>query len=95
MSPIIVIVLICVGLLGAFFLMSELTTAQLATGASPNTPLATYSVTAIKILMIVMVLYAIYYIVDVIKTSIRERKAADHKAKILEARERSHSSERK
>lgn len=92
MNPLIVMVLIGLGLIGAYFLMSELGAAQIATGGSPDSALANYSVTAIKFLMVVMVLYAIYYVVDVIKTSIRERKARERKARALEAKERSYNS---
>lgn len=88
MSPIIVIVLLLIGLLGAFFLMTELGTAQAATGGATQGLLATYAPLGIKILMVIMVLFTVYYIVDVIKTSARERKAAERKAKALEARER-------
>jgi len=90
MNPIIVIVLILLGLIGAYFLMTELTAAQVATGSATNGPLAQYSTLAIKVLMAVMVLYAIYYIVDVIKTSARERRASERKKKMLEAREQSY-----
>ena len=91
MSPMIVIVLICLGLIAAYFLMTELTAAQVATGGSPDGALANYSTMAIKILMAIMVLYAIYYVVDVIKTSISERKARERKAKALAAKERSYT----
>ena len=88
MSPIIVIVLILTGLIGAYFLMGELNAAQLATGGATSGAVANYSTLAIKILMAIMALYAIYYVVDVIKTSARERRAVERKKKMLEAREK-------
>ena len=92
MKPIIFIVLIFVGLLSAFFLQDQLTTAQVATGGATNGASANYTSLAIKILMVIMVLYAIYYVVDVIKTSARERRALERKKKMLEAREESYKS---
>ena len=40
MSPLIVMVLIGLGLIGAYFLMTELGAAQIATGGSPDSALA-------------------------------------------------------
>jgi hypothetical protein len=74
MNPIIVITLILLGIGGAYFTMLNLGDAQVAAGNSVNPMLTNYGVLVCKILIGVLLLYGIYYIVDVVKTSARQRK---------------------
>lgn len=74
MSPVVVIILILLGIGAAYFTMSSLADAQIAAGSAANPMLTNYATLACKILIGVLLLYAIYYIVDTIKTSIQQRK---------------------
>jgi hypothetical protein len=74
MNPIIVITLLLLGIGGAYFLMINLGDAQVAAGGTANPLLTNYGALACKILIVVLLLYMIYYIADVIKTSAQQRK---------------------
>lgn len=74
MNPILVIFLLLVGIGGAYFLMTNIGQAQIDAGGAVNPALTNYGSLAAKVLMAVLVLYAIYYIVDVFKTSAAQRK---------------------
>ena len=73
MNPIVVITLILLGIGGAYFLLINLGAAQVEAGSAPNEMLTNYGALAAKILIGVMVLYGIYYVVDVIKTALKKR----------------------
>ena len=87
MNPLVIIIFIILGLLGVYLLMTELGTAQSATGAVSNSTSASLTTWAINILMAVMILYAIYYVAEVIKNSSRERRKKERKKQDREARE--------
>ena len=89
MNPVIIIVLIILGLLGAYLLLTELGPAQLATGTFTNPTANTYTNLAIKIIILIVILYAVYYVVDVFRTSARERKSKARKTQERKAREES------
>lgn len=74
MNPIVVIVLILLGIGGAYFTMISLNDAQVAAGGAANPLLTNYGTLACKILIGVLILYGIYYVVDTIKTSMQQRK---------------------
>jgi len=89
MNPLVIVVLIVLALLGAYLLLIELAPAQLATGTFTNPIITSSTNLAIKILIAVVILYAIYYVVDVFKTSTRERKDKARRAQERKAREES------
>lgn len=74
MNPLIVITLILLGIGGAYFTIINLADAQVAAGGAANPMLTNYGILISKILIGVLIVYGIYYIVDAIKTSVRERK---------------------
>lgn len=74
MNPILVIFLIFVAIGGAYYLMIGLAESQAASSGSANSLVATYGPIAAKVLIAVLLAYAIFYIYDVIRTSNLERK---------------------
>ena len=72
MNPVIVIILILLGIGGAYFVMTNLAEAQVAAGGAANAALTTYGVLAAKVLMAVMVLYGLNIVTS--KTTAAQRK---------------------
>lgn len=75
MHPIVIIVLIFVALGSAYFLMTNLESSQIAATGAANQAFTTYGTLALKILMAAVLLYAVYYIVETVRTSLQKRKA--------------------
>lgn len=74
MNPIIIITLLLLGIGGAYFTMINLGDAQVAAGGVVNPLLTNYGTLACKILIAVLLLYGLYYIMDVVKNSVQQRK---------------------
>ncbi len=73
MNPIIVVTLILLGIGGCYFTMINLADAQVAAGGAVNPMLTNYGALVCKVLIGVLLLYGIYYIVDVVKTSMQRK----------------------
>lgn len=75
MHPIVIVVLIFVALGSAYFLMTNLEASQVAATGAANHAVTMYGSLALKILMAIVMLYAIYYVVESVRTSLQKRKA--------------------
>lgn len=74
MNPVIVIILILLGIGGAYFVITNLADAQISVNGVDNAALTTYGILAAKVLIAVLILYGICYIVAAFKTAAAQRK---------------------
>ncbi len=75
MHPIVIVVLIFVALGSAYFLMTNLESSQIAATGMANPAVTTYGTLALKVLMAAVLLYAVYYIAETVRTALQKRKA--------------------
>jgi hypothetical protein len=75
MHPIVIVFLIFVALGSAYFLMTNLEASQVAATGAANHAVTMYGSLAIKILMVAVVLYTIYYVVESVRSALHKRKA--------------------
>lgn len=75
MHPIVIVVLIFVALGTAYYLLNNLEAAQVAATGVANQAITTYGSLLLKLLMAAVILYAVYYVVETVRTSLQQRKA--------------------
>lgn len=75
MHPIVIIFVIFVALGAAYFLMTNFSDAQTAASGTANTLIGIYGTLFAKILIAIVLLYGLYYIVDVFRSAALQRKA--------------------
>lgn len=75
MHPVVIVVLIFVALGSAYFLLTNLESAQVTATGVANEAITTYGSLALKILIAAVVLYAVYYVVETVRASLQQRKA--------------------
>lgn len=75
MHPIVIVALIFVAIGCAYFMLTNLESAQMAASGAANNAITTYGAIALKVLIAVIILYGIYYVVEVVRTALMQRKA--------------------
>lgn len=75
MHPIVIVALIFVALGAAYYLLTHLEAMQVAATGAANQTITAYGSLLLKLLMAAVILYAVYYVVETVRTSLQQRKA--------------------